>query len=228
MKHLVVLVICLLGYLVSQAQVIADVQEERPFFYDEFRVGIVHFMYGDPIRAMLNYNFILQEMQLIHPETNEILNLVRQANLTHIEIGNDIFVPVRNQGFAVIIQDGPITLLHKKHIVIRDARRGAYGIPLNTATVDRLTYLHVGTGGQGSPAPLTNRLPQNTEHRVRHQHYLMKNNVVYQATRRNFLHLYREVHPQLETFIRKNNIDFRNEQHLRSLTMFANSLLMAR
>jgi len=224
MKRMIVTTITLLCWLLGQAQ--SEVSQERSFFYDEFREGTVFFSEGNPVRANLNYNFVSQQMQFL--DNDVILDLVRQSKITHIEIGDDIFVPLGNRGFAHVIRHGPIMLLRRTHIDIVARRgQGAYGIPTNTAAVSIPPYLRTAPIG-GVLASTFNYLPQQTEYRVRIHFYLMKDSNTYSATRRNFLRLYREVRPQLETFMRENNIDFQNEQHLRGLTMFANSLLMAR
>jgi hypothetical protein len=85
---------------------------------------------------------------------------------------------------------------------------------------------HGGLGGGVGSSGTLQHLKLLIEYRIDREYWLMKNRNVYPATRRNFLRLYSEVRPQLETFMRENNINFRDEQHLRSLTMFANSLLI--
>jgi len=223
MKRTIILSIALLCWLFGQAQ--SETTRERPFFHDEFRLGTVFFSEGNTVRAMLNYNFVSQEMQFLnHLENDAILDLVRQPNLTHVEIGDDVFVPV-GRGFAHIIRGGPVMLLKRKHIDIVAGRgRGAYGSSTNTAAVRTPPYLIGGIGG-ATAANFTN-LPLETEYRVRLHFYLMKNGSIYSATRRNFLRVYREVRPQLEAFMRDNTIDFSNERHLLGLTNFANSLLL--
>jgi len=234
MKRPITLIAFLLGLMFVQAQEITHV---KPYFYDEFRPGTVFFTEGAPVRALMNYSFVSQKMLFVNPDNhNEILNLVRQPNMTHIEIGYDVFVPIQPHGFAHVISYGPITLLKRKRIFLEADRRGAYGIPTNTATVNVLSSFSsiVGSSGDlpdglGSRTQVIahNTLEVTTRTRTEQRFYLMRDRVAIPVTRRNFLSLHREIRPQLETFISENSINFRNEQHVRSLTIFANSLLMA-
>jgi len=224
MKRLTTLMFCMVLCWGSQTLFSA----ESPFFNDEFKVGFVHFLDGETGSATLNYNLVTQEMQFLdHQNNNAILTLVRDPNISHIIIGNDIFVPVGRQGFAVVIQNGPVSLLRKTHLVREERQKGAFGTPTTTAAVDVVTQFDFNSMAGLSTAP-TQLAARPIDFLAINEYFLMKNRVPHAATRRNFLRLYREVRPQLETFMRENNIDFQNEQNLRGLTMFANSLLMAR
>ncbi|MCL2417294.1 MAG: hypothetical protein FWD02_05095 [Bacteroidales bacterium] len=223
MKRLLTLILCLIVGWVGQTQ--PPFSQENTFFNDEFKIGFVYFLDGEVGSSMLNYNFVLQKMQFV--ENGQVLNLPHDRNISHIIIGNDIFVPVGRQGFAVVIQNGPVTLLRKKHLVREERQKGAFGTPTATAAVDVVTQFDFNSVVGLSTSPT------NIEHRQFNYlaitgYYLMKDRNAHQATRRNFLRLYRPVRSQLETFMQENNIDFGNEQHLRGLTLFANSLLIAR
>ena len=209
----------LFGYLLGQTQEVKSV--EKPYFFDEFKLGTVFFSNGEQAKAMLNYNFVSQQMQFLnHENNNEVLNLVRQPNLTHIEIGNDIFVPAGNKGFAWVVQDGPISLLYSKKVVVQNVKSGGYGDLSPTAAGDNINSIF-GVG-------IVYQFPPNTRTRTEERFYLMKNKKVYAATRRNYLALYSEIKPQLEQFLKEHRVDFKNEQHLRGLSKFANGLLLAK
>jgi len=225
MKRITNLILCLAFCWVGQAQTLFS--EENTFFNNEFKLGFVYFLDGEVGSAKLNYNFVLQNMQFVDEENNQILNLPHDRNISHIIIGNNIFVPVGRQGFAVVIQSGPITLLRKKHLVREERQKGAFGTPTTTAAVDVVTQFDFSSMAGLSTAP-TNINHRQFNYLAINEYFLMKNRTTHVATRRNFLRLYRDVRPELERFMNTNNIDFQNEQHLRGLTMFANSLLMAR
>jgi hypothetical protein len=199
---------------------------QRPYFYDEFKSGIAFFSSGEVSVAEFNYNFVLQEMQFLdRRNNNQILNLVRQSSLTHIEIGKDIFVPAGKTGYAVVIQDGPVTLMKKRHLIRYAKKTGAYGTSATTASIDLVDYLSTGVDLVTSQS--TQFFNPEYSYLEKNEYFLMKNKKTYTATRKNFLRLFSEIKPQLEKFISENNIDFRNEQHLRGLTKYANSLLLA-
>ncbi|MCL2415145.1 MAG: hypothetical protein FWC94_07910 [Bacteroidales bacterium] len=226
MKRLIILVFCLVLCWGAQAQI--RFSAESPFFNDEFKVGFVHFLDGETGSAELNYNLVTQEMQFLdHQNNNAVLTLVRDPNISHITIGTDTFVPVGRQGFAVVIQNGPVTLLRKKHLVREERQKGAFGTPTTTAAVDVVTQFDFNSMVGLSSAP-TQLAARPIDYLAITEYFLMRDRGAVLATRRNFLRLYRDVRSQLERFMNENNIDFQNEQHLRGLTMFANSLLMAK
>jgi len=257
MKRIIILLYCLAVCLIGQTQ--TTITAETPYFYDEFQIGTVFFLNGEQSRAKLNYNFVLQEMQFINHQTDQILNLVRDHTLTHIKIGKDIFVPVGRQGYAFVIQDGPITLLEKRQLVQEERKTGAYGMPAATASIDNLTHFNFsnasditlssgtmgavrtvatdgsravtwsGTGDEinNTGASQPRYISQPIYYKVLTEYYLMKDRRTYAATRRNYIRLYSQIRPQLEEFLKENNVDFKNDQHLRGLLMFSNSLLKA-
>ncbi|MCL2414100.1 MAG: hypothetical protein FWC94_02460 [Bacteroidales bacterium] len=241
MKRLLILAICLTGCLFAEAQ-LNNITTTNPRFYGEFKEGYVFFTDGDPINALLNYHFVLREMQFIDPQNGNLFNLSRNLEITHIEIGEDIFVPIRREGWGVVILNGTVALLEETRY-FPESRRRVYGTSIagtspastNLRNLSGAGLVAAGLcsagagigGGAVGTSSITHSTPP-TEYRVETQYWLMKNRNAYAATRRNFLRVFHEVRPQLEAFISENNIDFRNEQHLRGLTLFANSLLMQR
>jgi hypothetical protein len=254
MKRISILVLCLASWFITYSQS-PQTAATLPYFYEEFREGQVFFTEGNPVRAILNYSFILQEMQFLnHQSNNQVLTMVRKPNMTHIEIGKDIFVPVDDMGWAVVIQDGPVTLLEKRQF-IPDHKTGAYGVALTTSgaqhvssealatmttsattstsitpsgmSVTTVSGVSVDAGGIGGGRNPHREFDAHG-YKVDAKFYLMKDRRIHAATRRNFLRVYASVRPQLETFIRENRVNFNNEEHLRGLTRYANSLLLAR
>ena len=211
----------------TQAQNKNDTLGEKVFYFDRFQQGTVYFLDGTISRAMLNYNFVQQDMQILdHQNNNQILDLVRPQGLSHIQIGDDIFVPL-DKGYAVVILDGPVALMRKRDIIASRAVTGIFGIPTETAATNR-DVLFGSSAGEFQDVSTIHISPTQYKYRVEHTYYLMKDRKVYAATRRNFLGLYREVRPQLEQFLKENNVNFRDEDHLRGLTKYANSLLLAK
>jgi hypothetical protein len=227
MKKITIFGLCLFAAsLFAQVATVASSAIEKQYFYDEFKIGTVHFSQGDPARARLNYNFVDQNMEFVnHQDNDAILVLVRQPNMTHIEIGNDIFVPVENRGFAQVIMDGPVTLLRKKRIHVEGDKTGGYGQPNTTASVANVSTL---PGQSGVQAFINYQFPPSVKTRTELSFYLMKNNRVFSATRKNYLRLYSEIKPQLEEYLKQHKVDFKDEDHLRNFSKFANSLMMAK
>jgi hypothetical protein len=207
------------------------VPDQSFYFFDKFKSGTVFFENDQIAQAKFNYNLFSQRMEFFDPENEDrLLNLIVSPNLTHIEIEKTIFVPVEPTGFAVVVQDGPVTLLRKKRLFEElDKTRGGYEVPNSTAAVTNSASIYVGiqtVHGIGSHRLLPVSIATKT--REEQRFYFMKNRVTYTASRRNFLRLYTEIRPQLEKFLKENKVDFKNEEHLRGITRYANSLLIAK
>ena len=225
-KQLFTIAFFLICGLVAHAQQAGASQPGGLFLYSEFQQGMVYFLDGTRSTALMNYNFTAREMQFIDPQQGgQIMNVVRHPDLSHIQINDDIFVPIANAGYALVILDGPVALLKKQNITSRRVVRGAFGIPTETIRVGEVPF-GTSTGEFQEVSAMHNAPDFETNYRTEITFFLMKDRNVQAANRRNFLRFYREVRPQLEAFMRENSIDFRDEQHLRGLTRFANSLLL--
>jgi hypothetical protein len=222
MKRAIILILSLTVCLVGQTQTVES--RENPFFYDEFKLGFVYHLDGEVVIAKLNYHMVFQEMYILEPETDRVLILVHNTDVTHITVGDDIFVPIGRQ-YAQVIQDGPVTLLRKRHFVRQEKKKGAYGTPTATAAVDMASHWNFSNAGN---APSSQYIGVPVDYLVLTEYFLMKDRKAHLATRRNFLNLYSDVKPLLDRFLRENSVDFKNEQHLRGLTKYANSLLLAK
>ena len=221
MKRIIALVFCLFGCLFARAQ--NTITTENPYFYDEFKDGTVFFLSGERADARFNYHFVLEVMQFLDRQNNnQILNLSHKSDFTHIQIGNDIFVPLKKQGFAFVTQDGPVTLLEKKRLVGMEKKRGAYGTPGTSASIDVVGQLATGVVGSQS----VSLLAPEYDYLVLEKYYLMKNRKVYAATKRNYLRLYPQIRSQLEQYLSVYKVNFNNGEQLRSLSRYCNDLLM--
>ncbi|MCL2414634.1 MAG: hypothetical protein FWC94_05205 [Bacteroidales bacterium] len=242
MKRTIILLFCLTGWLVGQAQ---GARATNPFLYDEFQRGQVFFIEGDPVDVKINFNILDRDMQFINPKNNDqILFLVRDPNITHIEIGYDIFVLIDREGWALVVQYGPLSLLRTMRPV-RERSRGPYGTPLATSRTQELSHLNMsnlsfvlslGSGLGSSSAGATvsaaaysqplSALPEREGFRIETAYWLTRDFQTYRpATRRNFLRLCPNISPQIEELLSQHRADFNNIEDLQALVRFSNFLL---
>ena len=241
MTRKIILLFCLVGWLAIQTQ---EARATNPFLYDEFQRGRVFFIEGEPVGAKINYNILERDMQFIDPENNDrILFLVRDPNITHIEIGDDVFVLIHREGWALVLQQGPLSLLRTMRPV-RERPRGPYGVPLTTSSVRELSHLNMsnlshvlsagsGFGSRGGATvsgaaysqPLR-ALPVREDFQIETTYWLTRDFQAYRpATRRNILRLCPEISPQIEDFLSEHRVDFKNAEELWALVRFSNFLL---
>lgn len=223
MKRLFILIVCLLNGWFIWAQE-SDSISEKIYVYDEFQLGTVYYSDGSVSKAMMNYNFVLQTMQFFnHLEDGQILDLVRQPNMTHVKIGKDIFVPV-DQGYAIIVLDGSVALLQKTRVITKKQTTGAYGIPTNTVAVKEVPI----TSFAGSLYETSSKRISHKDYRIETVFYLMKNGKIRLATKRNYLKLYPKIKLQIELYLSEHNVDFNNHNSLMELSKYCNGLMLAK
>ena len=253
MKRTFISALCLVGCLVAQTQN-RHILGSNPYLYDGFQQGQAFFIEGDPVEARFNYNILLQEMQFIDPrDSTQLWSLAIQPNMTYIQIGNDAFVRLDREGWALVVQDeGPIALLQTMRLVPKD-KKGAYGVPLTTSGAQIVSLSAVGsfTGAMASvdagkisdhaaitnPDPIVDRsnisesgafagLNMLQNFKLETYYWIVRNwEAYYPATRRNFLNRNPEIASQTRRFISEHNVNFYNPEDLKRLVRHSNNLL---
>ncbi|MCL2417324.1 MAG: hypothetical protein FWD02_05260 [Bacteroidales bacterium] len=241
MKRTIILLFCLTGWLAGQTQ---EARAMNPFLYDEFQQGQVFFTEGDPVDVKINFNILDRDMQFINPKDNDqVLFLVRDPNITHIEIGYDIFVLVDRE-WALVVQYGPLSLLRTMRPA-PERPRGPYGVVLTTSGAQELSHLNMsslsfalsagsGFGSSSGGATVSaaaysqplRALPVREGFRIETAYWLTRDFQTYRpATRRNFLRLCPKISPQVGEFLSQHRVNFSDMEELSALVRFSNFLL---
>jgi hypothetical protein len=196
---------------------------EKVFFYDRFQRGTVHFADGRVAAAMLNYNFVREDMQFLEGagEQERILSLARRPIFLRIQINEDVFVPL-TKGYAVMVLDGPVALLQRRSIILSKGDLGSHAI----VNPDSRGDLPLGFSRRDFDETSTVlRISPEVRYQIKYHFYLMKDGKIYPANKKNYLKLYSEIKPQMQQLLSEYKIDFSNIDHLRRLSEFGNNKL---
>ena len=156
-------------------------------------------------------------MEFLDIQNNdEVKSLVRSRNITRIKIEDEVYVPISNRGYAKVIQDGPVSLLHSRRVIIQSDKTDGYGRSNPTAAADNL----------GSVRGISGTFEPNVRPRIEESFFLMKDRKIRRASRKNYLRFYPEIKPQIRQFLSEHPVDFRNKEHLRGLSKFSNGLIL--
>jgi len=173
--------------------------------------------------------------------------------MTHIRIGNHIFIPLEENEWAMLIEDGRVALLEKRRLA-PVGRTGGYGMTILTGAAESHTNLENVMGsseflgfrtssnaglthsiddwiqiGVNADNPLVVRLPTEVDFRIETTYYVMKDYKTYfAATARNFLALDPQIKPQIQEYLRRRErFSFSDVRDLTGLVVHCNNLLAA-
>ena len=182
-----------------------------------------------------------------------LTKLITSSNMTHIRIGNHIFIPLEENEWAMLIEDGRVALLEKRRLA-PVGRAGGYGMTILTGAAESHTNLENVMGsseflgfrtssnaglthsiedwiqiGVDADNPLVVRLPTEVDFRIETTYYVMKDYKTYfAATARNFLALDPQIKPQIQEYLRRRErFSFSDVRDLTGLVVHCNNLLAA-
>ena len=103
--------------------------------FDSFRQGRLYYTYGKTATARFNYNYLIEEMQFINPESGDTLAIAYPDQVKFIKFDSTVFY--YNEGFMEIIKDyDTVQIAAKQKIKISFEKIGAYNQPNATDDID--------------------------------------------------------------------------------------------
>lgn len=110
------------------------------FLYPNFTTGTVYFKTGAYSPGLLNYNFLIAEMQFIDPK-GDTLSLADEITIGYIVITRDTFY--YDNGYLKFIRNcGEFKLAQKQFFVLANREKiGAMGIKTSSSSINTYTRL---------------------------------------------------------------------------------------
>jgi hypothetical protein len=220
------LFITLLGYcLVVPAQTTITVKagtrvidyfpfQER-YRYPEFIQGKVQFRNGMFTAAKLNYNILLGEMQFI--QKRDTLAIGNVKDIDHVEIDLDTFY-FDNGYLEILAGNGRATMAVKQYVKFMDVKKsGAYGDKNSTGAIDTYSSVTLGQGNRNYKLIINEDivLSRNTEY------YIGDPQNGFLPYRKNYItRLFPQQRSEIENYLKRNPVDFKEEDDLLRLTGF--------
>lgn len=109
--------------------------------YPSFTKGTVYFYDGTATDGMLNYNFLIDEMQFLRG--NDTLSLADEPTVKYIAIGKDTFL-FHNKGYLRQLATYDNKTLAVKEVlrILSVENMGAYGLPVAAGSVDNIISIN--------------------------------------------------------------------------------------
>ena len=182
--------------------------------YPQFVQGKVFFIPGDSGIAKLNYSRLLDEMQFIDPK-GDTLNIANAGTIRFIRINMDVFY--YNNGWVKLIKDmNGIKLAMKQTLRVSGKDKiGAYGVADPVSAISSYGTLLDQKG-------IFNLVPREDITLAKKTEYYFgdKYNRFVWATRKNLLQQFSKQSGPLKTYLKENNVNLENREHLEKLLQF--------
>jgi hypothetical protein len=191
--------------------------------FNAFKEGKVYFRNGKHTRAKLNYNYLHGAVEFINT-TKDTLLLTNKEFVDHIEIGENIFYSQQKNGeLEVVGTFNKVLLAKKNHLVIKGNAKNMSDQKL-TASNESAIPSSLLINNQSCEFQWQNNTSK-PEYKFKTTYYLIdQNRVFHLANRSGFARIYSREQRILSDYIKKNGIDFHNEEQLKQLLRFCSEI----
>jgi len=199
-------------------KIVEEIPITEIYKYAEFKLGEVSLRNGTAANVKLNYNSVFGEMQYIDPKNGDTLSLAEEKNIKFVVVEKDTFY--FDEGWLELIGGTSTVRIAKKKLleITNRERIGAMEVPGFAAIETYNKY----TGSQHMRDLVAKEKLVFTEHISyyfgdRFNHYS-------RANRKGLLKLYGDSSEKIDKWIRENKIDLSNEDDLKKLSVYLQSL----
>ena len=195
----------------------------RIYQFDEFKEGKVYFKNGKYTKAKLNYNYLHGEVEFLHTN-NDTLLLTNKAFIDHIKIGESVFYSQQKNGELEVVDTfNKILLAKKNHWVVKGNSKNMSDRKL-TANSESAIPSSLLISNQSGEFQWQNNTSK-PEYKFKTTYYLIdQNGIFHLANKAGFARIYSREHRILSDYVKKNEIDFRNEEQLKQLLRFCSEI----
>lgn len=189
--------------------------------HSAFLPGNITYTSGTTAKALLNYNFLLAEIQFIGPK-GDTLALANEQFLKNITIGETGYHFDQQAGYLEVRAESlPLKLAVKQMLVVGgNDKVGAYGQSTGVSSIKNYSSYSTGNS-QIQNLTVTGDVVFSGQT----IYYLLdQNNRVYLANKGSVLKLFPKHKKAIEQFMKEEGIDVRQENDLRKLLQFCQQL----
>ena len=208
--------ICVLAVCqVTTAQTLETDNLENLVF-PEFEKSVVLLKTGQSYEATMNYEKTEQQMVVLR--NNQLFLFKDHQAVDTILMGERIFVPAE-KGFHELLVNAPVALfINHKARLENTGSTVAYGSKTNTAGITHITKIFGQEGAIVLKIPDTFKVIDDSEFLLRINGQMHK-----VINRKQFLKLFPSMKKELESYISKNDTDFKTAGDLIDLISFCNT-----
>jgi len=195
------------------------VSTQMQFLFPEFTNGEV-FYRGNKGSGKMNYNMLLGEMQFL--ENNQVQTLANVKDVVVVNIDNRRFYPFNDKEFTEELMVAGVYRLRvrRKGNVASHAKKGAYGTMTSTSSITSYSSI----SGDNRMYDLT--VKEQVLISLNSFYYLVGTNGKHVQIKniKTFTKQFSAHRAQIEAFAKEHNIQFDNEDNLRTLLDFCSKL----
>ncbi|MBO4536479.1 MAG: hypothetical protein J5702_04655 [Bacteroidales bacterium] len=220
MKRILLLMACCAFALSAQAQIQA--YTTWPYYYTEFQDGVMILSNGQQKKMPINIHLLKGDLHFI--DDKGIIQMAPAGQFAAVQIGNDTFRRVG--GYLMKITPGP----DEKHFVavrsiadlsVLNETGGAYGTPATTASTQRITSVDLPGFVNTNHMEQMQRRETGKKLTIKNEYYVVVNGNAIKATKKDFTAAVGpEKAAELKAFLKKNKINWKDEQSLLKLFDF--------
>ena len=191
----------------------------KHYLFPDFTRGVVYYKEGAAVRHEMNYNLMTDEMYYINDKDKK-LALYDFDKIEYISIGLHRFIPLDADFAEVVMETDEVALTVKRSTNVSGSSRGKVNKSLN-----RFEKLADNIILKPDSSYYLVRLvkPQGIKKGIFKGLALSQNKVV-DATQSGFFKIYSDYKPQIEEFIKNEDIDFKNAENIIRLMNFCDNL----
>ena len=178
----------------------------------------VFFKDGSKYKETMNYNLLTNKFCFIEKTSNKIQEVTNPEDILSVKIDGRAFYQENNYAIEVLPTNPPLFVQYKAHIR-KEADKGGYGSTSETTAVR--TFAGINADGM--------RYDFSTEALIvgkRYQHYWLEKDGKRKAFKnfKQFLKIYSKHKEELQQYIKENQLEFDNVEHIKILCIHAASL----
>ena len=199
-------------------KIVEAIPANELYSHPQFTSGTVQLKDASEATVKLNYNKVFGEIQYVDPKTGDTLSLAEEKNIRFVAIEKDTFY--FDDGWLELIGGTPtVKIARKKLLEITNREKiGAMGIP-GFAAIE--TYNKF-TGSQHMRDLVAMEKLVFTEHIS--YYFGDQFNHFARTNRKGLLKLYGDSNEKIDKWISENKIDLSNEDDLKKLSVYLQSL----
>lgn len=191
---------------------------QKIYRYPQFINGKIIFRNGHTSQALLNYNYLIGEIEFISPK-NDTLAFAKEQMLNIKKVIVDTNTFFYNKGYVELVMENTAGKLLKseKFYVVKREKIGGYDQPASTSAIDSYDNF---AGSDGVPN-VHLKIKENITLQLKAQYFFgNKYDLVLPANKRNLYKAYHAKKERIDEYLRENLVDYKKPGDLKKLLAY--------
>ena len=197
-------------FVIKEDQLASDyITPDKVYKYPKFSRGKIIFRDKTSTEALLNYNYLISEIEFIGPQKDTLAIASHQLpTIQRIQVNKDTFY--YHDGYLQQVLQTPLGILSKRQslLIVKVEKLGAYDMPSNTTKTESPIIFR---DYFGSTINSQLRVRENITMTYRTEYFIGDKYLYFlPANKKNFLKIYPSRKQTINTYLKENTVDFKN------------------